>query len=347
MRDKTLLILAAIAIPVTVLALVLPGPQATTLPKLPGGALMLPDLKTKIGQATSMIVAGPDGKITLHRAGTQGAPADGWVLADKDNYPVAAAKIKPVLDGLETLRTLEVKTSRPALYSRLDLGDAGPGSQSHQISLLDSKNTQLATIVLGRTKDDTTGAGHDRIYARVPGHAETWLAEPAINLPSDMFDWIDKTVVDLDPDKIKQITITQTTGGDLTLTRAKAGDKFTVQNMQAGDKLKSDTAGNDIAAGFQDVELSDVKAANRLSGTKVATAQATTFDGVSVTLDLTKDGGQTWATLTASGPKPAPDISARTKGWAYAVPDAKATELESKRADILATPTPTPPPVKR
>jgi hypothetical protein len=328
MRTKTLYVLAAITLLVTALAVLLPAPQTTLRPEKGIGTLM-PELARKIGDVALLAVVGQDGKATLRRT----APHT-WVLAERSDYPVPEARVTSVLDGLKKLRGLEPKTADASLYGRLDLGNPGAGSESHAITLQDAQSKIIASIILGRQKSDVSGSGHARIYARVPGAPRTWLAEPAIILPDD---WIDKNIVDIDPDRIKQITITQPDGTSLTIGRDKPGEKLALRNLPANAKMKSDTGADDIASAFQTLELTNVEPQARLNGTPRATAEATTFDGLVTTLALSKQGTQTWLTANANGTGAA-TIAARTKGWAYQVPDAKATALASKLADLVTTP---------
>jgi hypothetical protein len=344
MNVKTLQVLAAITVPVTALAIALPPPQTAPVP-VRGSGPLLPGLIGKIGDGSTLVVTGADGHVTLRHAGTK--PYQGWGLADKGGYPVPDAKIKPVLDDLAALRGLEPKTERAALYSRLDLGNPGPGAESHEVSLADAKGAVDDAVILGRHKEDASGNGHERIYARQPDRPRSWLAAPAVTLPGEALDWIDRGVVDLNPDKIKQITITQADGSSVTLARAKAGDKLTLQGLPAGAKPKTDTAGTDVANAWQSLDLADVKPAAqvtgaKVAGAKVATAHAVTFDGLSVDLAFVKQDGQSWAMVTAAGGKDAAAIDARTKGWAYQIADAKAAPLESKLADLVTLPPPPP-----
>jgi len=348
MRIRTLTVLAAITVPVTAAAIFLPDQVATVTAPVSGGKL-LPGLKEKLGQVATMTVTGPDGTVTLHRAPTTGKPEDGWTWADKGGYPVPPATIKPVLYAVAAMHGIEAKTQRPKLYPRLDLGDPGKGSQAQLVTLSDASGTALARIVLGKHKTDPAPGAQEREYVRIPGTQQTWLAAPAITLPTDEMDWVDHAIIDIDANKIKQIAVSPVGGDGVTATRAKAADKLTVQNLPKGAKLKSENAGSDLAGGVSGLELDDVKPAAKLAGSTAGTAHVETFDGLVADLTLTKDGGQTWITVAATGTgaaaKQAADITARTKGWAYQVADTQSKILLTKLGDITeAPPKPTTPP---
>jgi len=341
MRVRTLIVLAAITIPVTAAAILLPDQVTSVTAPSPGGKL-LPGLKQKLGQAATMIVTGPDDTVTLHRAPNAGKPEDGWNWADKGGYPVPAATVKPILDGLASLHGLEPKTERQKLFARLDLGDPGHGSEARLISLSDASGASIGRVLLGKRKYDTNGGGNDHIYARIPGTSQTWLAAPAVTLPSEQLDWIDHAIIDIDADKIRVIAVSPSAGGGVMASRAKAADKLTVQDLPKGAKLKSENAGTDLAGGARGLELDDVKPAAKLAGSAAGTAHIETFDGLVTDLTLTKDNGQTWLTVAATGTgaaaKQATDITARTKGWAYQIDDTHAKLLLTKLDDITEPP---------
>jgi hypothetical protein len=340
MREKTLIVLAVITIPLALAAVFVPGPTTRVERQAENGS-MLPSLKAGIENASTLSVTGPDGMVTLVRKPAPGKIDHGWTLSGKSGYPVDPAKIKPVLDALITLRGVEPKTARPSLYSQLDLGEPGSGSQAHLVTISDVNNKPLAAIVIGKQKFGAAGENDGGIYVRKPGDAQAWLARPTVTLPPDALSWIDQTVLNIDANTIKELVITPARGAPLDLVRGKAGEKFAVKNLPKNAKLKSEAPGLDIAGSFN-LQLDDVKPAAQVSGAPVANARAVTFDGMAADLTLVKQGDKSWVTVAASGTgdaaKSAGAITVRTKGWAYAIPDATATTLESKLSDLEQAP---------
>ena len=66
MREKTLIVLAVIAVPLALAAAFVPRPT-TTVEKPAQSGPMLPSLKAGIENATTLSVTGPDGTVTLVR----------------------------------------------------------------------------------------------------------------------------------------------------------------------------------------------------------------------------------------------------------------------------------------
>jgi hypothetical protein len=339
MRIRTLVVLAVVTVPTVALALLLPAPHGDTGTTAPSIGLLLPGLKGHVDALARIDITGASGTLALSRAPVPKHLADGWTLRDTGGYPVQAATIQPVIDGLVALHGVVPKTQRPKLFGRLDLGDAGKDSQSHLVALTDETGNALGSIVLGKQKPASGAGTTPRMYARVPGSEQAWLAAPSITLPAEKLDWLDRTVVDIDADQVREVVLTQPGNPPLDFSRAKAADKLDVRDVPAGRKLKSDTPGSDIQGAFSGLNFDDVKPDSQLGGSNAGSVHLVTFNGMLIDFTLRKDNGQTWATIaatgTADGAKAAQQIAARTKGWAYQIPSDKADTLLTSMAGLL------------
>jgi hypothetical protein len=336
MRMKTLVILAVVTVPTVAVALLLPPSGGTTLyadQEHPSGRL-LPDVKSHLDTLAQIDIAAPGGMQTLARTVVPGKPYDGWTLRTKGGYPVDTAKVRPVIDSLATLHGVAPKTTNPKLYGRLDVGDPGTGA-AKLVALTDSAGKSLGTIILGKITGQGGMSPTDRIYVRVPKSAQTWLAAPVVPLWNDQLDWLDRVILDIDADQLQEVLLTQPGNPPLDLVRAKPGDKLGLRNIPAGQKAKSDTPGSDLEEAFGGLSFDDVKRADQLTGSQAGTVHLVTFDGTTVDMALRKDNGQTWATVSAAGGKPADEINARTKGWAYEIPSDKAATLTTALASLI------------
>jgi hypothetical protein len=346
MNLKTVQILAAITAPVTFAAIVWPAPGGS-VSTAKRAEVILPGIRSGFGDVAKLIAEGSNSKVTLVHARTGGKPEDGWLVADKANYPAQPATLRPVLDNLRALRGVEPKTDRAKLYSRLGLEDVGPSATSHEVVLQDAKGASVGTVILGRTKFDSTHGNVEQQYVRTPDQPRAWLAEPSVNLPDGALAWVDHSIIDVSAGQVKHVVITQAGGATLELARAKADDKLAVQNIPAGGKLKSDDASADIAGGLATLELDDVKPASTLTGKPEAVAHYDTFQGLTADISVYKQNGQSWITLAVKGTgdaaKTASEADARTKGWAYQVADGRATTLGKKLTDVVDLPAPAKP----
>ena len=80
----------------------------------PGGPLF-GELLAQANEVRTVTVESAKGKLTIAHG------ESGWVLTEKDDYPVAADKVRKLVAGLGGLRLLEAKTDRPERLARLDL----------------------------------------------------------------------------------------------------------------------------------------------------------------------------------------------------------------------------------
>src|SRR5579859_6408187 len=219
MRQKTLIALAIVTAPVLAAAILVPSRHGTAVKPVETGPVF-PTLKDWLANASKLTVTGADGKsVTLTRTapaaqpGAQPAadlPVSGWGVADKSGYPVEDSVIRPVIAGLLALHTTEPKTEKKALYDRIDVEDpaASKDAKSKLLELDNGNGASIVKLIIGRRRYDPVGGGADAAYIRKPEDERAWLAQPAFDVPADDMGWIDHKILDLDPDKIKSLTLT-------------------------------------------------------------------------------------------------------------------------------------------
>ncbi|HVJ55049.1 MAG TPA: DUF4340 domain-containing protein [Aliidongia sp.] len=357
MRQKTLIALAAVTVPVLLAAIFVPAPGGNASKPAEAGPVF-PTLKDWLGKATKLTITSADGTINLVRQpapadakpAADGVPATGWTLADKGGYPVQESVVRQLLAGMLKLRETEPKTERAKLYGRLDLTDpsADKAAKGHLIELADANGASIVKLIVGRRKYDPSGTGVDSIYVRKPDEARSWSAVPAFDVPSEATSWIDRKILDVEPDKIQSVTLTETGGKPLVLTREKAADKLDIKDLPKDAKLKGDNPGSELAAGFRFLDLLDVRPAAQVTAVAASTVELTTFDGLDVSIAIAEQDGAGWLKITAKGTgdaaKIADEIAKRTQGWAYKVPETREKTLETKLADLVQPPPAAPAP---
>jgi hypothetical protein len=345
MRQKTLIALAIVTVPVLAAAIFIPSQHAAAVKTAETGPVF-PALKDWLSGAAKITVTDAGGTVTLTRAvpaapaDANGAPVTGWVLADKGGYPVQDALIRPIVTGLLALHTTEAKTERPKLYDRLAVDDptATKGSKAKQIELANGDGASIVKLIVGRRRYDAIGGG-DSIYIRKPEDDRAWLAQPAFDVPADAMGWIDQKILELIPDKIKSVVLTPVGGKPLVLERENEGDKLAIRDLPKDASLRTNTPGNDVASTLRYLDFTDVRPAAAVTGAATATVEATRFDGLGVTIKLFDQTDGTWAEITAKAEgdaaKDADEIVTRTKGWAYKIAPQRVKLLETKLADLL------------
>jgi hypothetical protein len=248
--------------------------------------------------------------------------------------------MRQLLLGLAELTLVEAKTRRPELYARLDLDDPKNGKAT-EVVVQDRQGRVVGDLIVGKRRPDRLGSHEDGVYVRRAGEAQTWLARGTVDVTGNEAGWLDRGILDIPAARIRSMVFVGE-GGVLVIGRAKAGDKFAVDNAPADAKFKSDEAIAGPAGALSGLELDDVKPAAQQKPPEsgVASAAYTTFDGLTVTLKLFERDGGDWLTVAASGAGKAAEeakaINERVQRWSYAIPAYKAKPLRTRLADLIA-----------
>ena len=338
----SLMAVAALSV-VAAAAVSFTGGRASVDPLI--GKPVLPQVSAKLGDVGKVVVKRVSGTATFVRKG------DAWTVLEKGGYPADAAKVRKMLLGLAEISYVESKTAEPSLYKRLNVEDpSAEKSQSALVEVYDTQGGELGKVIAGRRRIDELGGGTDGVYVRLPDATRSWLAKGTLDLDSDIAQWLDRRIVDINEKRTKEAVLQQPDGATLTISRDKPEDKFAVKDLPAGRKLKSDTGAVEPATALQSFDLIDVKAASEAAFPKdgLATATYTTFDGLGVKVELSKVGETNWIRLSATSTgddkikTEADTLNQRWSPWVYGIAPYKATAISTKLEDLLEPP-PAPP----
>lgn len=338
MRNKGLVALVSVTVAAVALAVVVSrttGPQPDPL----AGKLVLPALVSRLGDVGSMSLVHSDQKTTLLRDGKK------WVVEERADYPANVTKVRSALLGLADLVYVEPKTAKPALYSRLDVEDAGAkNSKSTLVTVADAKGALIGEVIIGKRRDNWLGTGVGGIYVRKPGTARSWLARGNLDVTGDTPAWLDKKVLDLPAAQVKQVVLTQPGGASVVISRDKPGGKLRLVDMPRGKKLKYDSVLDDEAGTLANLQCKDVASAKSFvfPTNSVTYARFVAFNGLTIAVALADKDGKSWAKFTASGTgesaKAAAALEARLAPWVYALSSDTAGNLRDKLDDLVESP---------
>jgi len=309
-------------------------------PVAAGGAPVFGDLLAHANDVQSVTIASASGKFTIARQG------DGWVLAEKDNFPVLADKLRQLVAGLADLRLLEAKTDQPDRYARLEVEDVtAKDAKSKQVTLTGADGKTLADLIVGKDNYTSDLNGLRGLYVRKPGNAQAWLAQGSVVPSTAAVDWVNRTVVDLPADTIQHLQFEPAGSPALTVSKAdKASPDYTLAPLPEGKSADPDALKR-LTQAFTAIDLDDVRAdKNTDKAVKAGDAEAATFDGLTVKAELLALDGGTWMRVTASAAAgsaaadAAKAINDRTAGWLFKLPQFKAGLLQPKIDDYLKKP---------
>lgn len=351
MRSSGLYALFGVTIAAVIVAVVLSlggGRNLSSDPRI--NQPVMTGLTQRLGDVARLTVIRGDGKTTLLRRNGV------WDVEEKNDYPADAGKMKTTLFGLAAVRYAEPKTSKPDLYSRLDVEDPGKkGSDAQLLTLSDASGKLMSEMIFGKRRYDIFGGGNDGIYVRKPGEAQSWLANGSLTLPTSTLDWVDRSITMIKGDDVESVRFIAPDNAVVAIQRPKPGAPLQlVGGVPKGQKLKSTDALDDLARGLDYFSLDNVEPATAVPFPDKGVSQAvyTTRDGLTVTVYMIErdevakdDSGKAntkkkyWVKLVASGTgkaaKEAAKLNQRVAAWAYAVPDFKANTLKTRIGDLI------------
>ena len=236
-RRRNLAILAAVAIVMSLLAIVTLMEQARETAPHYRQETFLPGLAAHAGEVAHIRIASKTGEIdlALKRAG--------WVIANHDDYPASFDQVHQTVVALAALLTLQPMTARPDLLHYVGL-DAPPRGDGTEISLTGNTGDDLASLIVGKTQDIGDPSGAIGLFARKRDTTQSWLVRSPYEFKTDLGDWFDKDVVNIDRARIQETDVDPASGVSYEVRREVPSD--------AGFKLIEVPKGRDVADGATD-----------------------------------------------------------------------------------------------
>jgi len=280
-------------------------------------------------------------------------PEKGWVIANHDEYPAAFDALRQTVLGVAQLQTIEPKTARADWLHYVDLG-APPQGNGVLISLLDENGKTLASLVTGKNEDIGDPSGATGLFVREPNTTQTWLVRSTFEPKTDIGDWLQKHVLDVDRSRIQEVDVEPSNGPSYSARRLKpTDDDFWLLNIPAGREIAYAGAADGVGAAIVGFTFDDVRPARNFDFSDQGHASrliTRTFDGLTVTVATIQQGQAYWTTIgTEADPgkplaqKEAREISARTTGWAYKLPQYKGQLFMTSLESLLKPPPSTQP----
>lgn len=338
MNTRTIFILAAVAAVVALLAVLAirltAAPAAQT-----DNAYLLSGFADKADRAAEIEIQSATGSIRLRR------DADEWTLPDKTGIAAQGDRVRALLIGLATMKPTEPKTSNPDHYARIGVDErAGPESRATLVTVRDADGAQLASLILG----DTTDAGR---FVRVPGQAQSYLANAAFDTPVETTLWTDRTLLRVDGNRVSSVVIEHPDGEEFAITRSSPDEpNFEIVPMPAGRTLSGPSAATPITRALSNLMFEDVRpATNPLDEETTVSVVYQTFDGLVVSLLVGDTDRERWTTITVSASdtaNPPPDyapLRSLVTGRQFKLPGWAASNITKRVNDFLASESPSEP----
>ncbi|MEM7402386.1 MAG: DUF4340 domain-containing protein [Pseudomonadota bacterium] len=290
----------------------------------------------------------------------------GWIVDNRDGYEANVAAVRNVFENLAEAKLAEAKTSNPQNYTKLG------------VESIENENAQgvlLTVDGLGDTVNIIFGndgsSGKNTQYVRHQKEQQSWLINKKINIARDPTDWLEKDILDIPPERIKNITIQHADGTVIDINNTGNQAYEFVIDAIAPDGMKiSDSQIYQVANALSSLQLTDVSKAELLRADDLAPSVTTvfkTFDGLTITtraypgpvvklnfmIDIdfnaahvdenienkTPEAESTIDAAMISDPKAAESLSKSLKqkldGWAYVLPTISQAALTKKLTDFF------------
>ena len=298
------------------------------------GDLVLPDLEHHVNAVTELVLRKADGThTTLKRDGA------GWSVGER-GWPADAGKVRKLLLDLGALNIVEEKTRLPANYPQLGVQDVdSPKASGTRIEVVTPGRTWA--LILGKSSSAKSG------YVRVANASQTLLAAPLLTVDADPKGWLDRALIDVAPERVRQVEERPREGPGFSAARErKEQTDFTVTPLPKGRELTGPGAADGIAGSLSSLSFDDVGKASAAAA--AAHALFRTFDGLEVDVAGRKDGARSLVTVSARAIAKQTEAEAQTRnarlgGWEFEVPDYKYAAIFRPLEDLLKRP---PAPVK-
>jgi hypothetical protein len=343
-RTVTILAVAFVAL----LVLVLVGQRDGGGPPGAGEALV-PGLEAALGDVERVTIARAGGETvaTLEKGN------ESWIVADKHGYAANAAKLRQALTALAEASVLEQKTANAELYGRLGVEDTAEPTATGISIALTAPGRELPTIILGNAE----GARYR--YARRAGEAQSYLIDRNPDVPRAAAQWLESVIIDIRPERIREVTITHADGEVVRISKASAElANYDVADVPEGRELSYPGVANVVGNALRELNLEDVEPAGEGAGEPAAVVEYRTFDGLLVRVTGTERDDASWITLEASAdvaaePAAAPaedaappadpaaeaaSINAKVGGWRYKIASFQYDQITRRMADLLKPP---------
>ena len=268
-----------------------------------------------------------------------------WRVQERSSYPAALPVVRNFLIGISQLRKIEAKTKDPQRYAELDVAGVGmPGSNTVHVMLSVSDDQPLVDLLVGKYRPSGNKPEIHEYFVRIANQDRTWLTESALALRSRSLDWLDRSIVDIELDRIREVRLIGQGQRPIRVFRESMEDtNFLLDEISDGHKIRHQFAVNDIAKVLAGLKLEDVTKAQEGPDTVKMTFE--TFGGLVVAVTMGDGEFSDYAVLRAAFRESASDdiraeaknLNEKWRGWAYKLSATRIKSINASFDDLIET----------
>lgn len=305
------------------------------------GRPLLKDLKA--ADVAAIRIVEPKSTITIARKG------EAWVIAERGDFPADVTKVREFV-----LKAIGLKVGQSEPIGEKDRARFSLDASGTQVEFKNAEGKTLGAMTVGkkhfkREPDNPDKAPGDGRFVALPGETGTvyLVGDPLPQATTRTAEWIDRTSFQVE--KVRAMEVRYPDGGGYRVERA--ADNADWRLAGGAEKLDASKV-NAATYSLSLLELADVapKDAPNTGLDKPTVIQASTFDGLSYTINVGRlEGENYYVTFTSSGEaKPDPKDAERAKRLAeraprekvlaqhvLLIPKSKLEDTLKKRAELL------------
>jgi hypothetical protein len=339
-KTRTLIILAAVTLAGFATLSLLQDDSQTRQDQMQGN-LLYQDLTSRLQSASRIRLTSHDVTVILERTG------DSWGVVERDGFPADPGKIRQLFAGLAGLEIIEAKTSQAERYHKLgvDMPD-DPDSTSTHVIVHDGDNTELVNIVLGRQSASRTTPGRYEFYVRKTDEAQSWLVETTLQAPMTIQEWLDNPLIDIERNRVRQVTIRHQDGTELVVNKADAeAPNFSLADIPDDQQVESPFVPDEIVRTLAGLRIEDVASPDDVTrdGPPALSATLETFNGLKLGVEAWTVEDHHYVAVAAENMNPddqdteqqTQSINARCENRVFEIARFDYDSINKKTADIL------------
>ncbi|MBU6298904.1 MAG: hypothetical protein KJS68_11730, partial [Alphaproteobacteria bacterium] len=174
--------------------------------------------------------------------------------------------------------------------------------------------------------------------------SQSWLVKSPFQPEASQTNWMRMKVADIDNSRIQEVDVRPLSGPYYTVKRDKSSDTdFTLSPIPRGREVTDAGGPDDVAYALAGFSFDDVEPSGNFDfDTQSSRLITRTFDGLIVSTDVLRQGGDYWARVFADAlpgkpeaVKEAHEINARAAGWAYKLPAYKGVQFLTSLDSLL------------
>jgi hypothetical protein len=235
MTSKRLFISAALLVVIAVLLHFYNDRSGSQQDPMLQKSLMNTDLVERIDE---IVIETPEAELHLAKV------SEGWVLKDRDDYPVDMKALFELLDKMTHYRPATVITRDAERLAHFKLQSATETDDADtigkRISFRESNRT-LFSILIGRHREAAGATGlsqPDGTYIRIGDETAVYLIKENLQIDPDSTDWIRKTLIGIEQEQIKAIRF-ETPTARFAFERDRPDDELVIPHHSERETIDS------------------------------------------------------------------------------------------------------------